>query len=132
MITFLTANLTPCLIIPYNLILAVPYVASNLAPSKPNLACSLSARLVRSMNKMFSALLTPQHVRDIARIDQIISNIDTVTQLQDLTLKYKNAGKMATRTRYRTKKLRKKSIPSKSSFCSASLVLEFSVVLKCL
>jgi hypothetical protein len=62
------------------------------------------------MFHLFSVILIPQPVRDITLIREIISNIDSVTELQELTVKYRNSEKLASRVRAQARRMDKRSI----------------------
>lgn len=69
--------------------------------------------MVRSMFNMFSIVLLPQAVREISLIREIISNIDTVAEMQELTVKYRNTEKLAARVRTQANRADKRKIPRK-------------------
>ena len=65
------------------------------------------------MYTLFSVVLLPQPVRDINLVREIISNIDTVTELQELTVKYRNTEKLAERVKKKTRNLERRKISRK-------------------
>ena len=68
------------------------------------------------MLDMFSVKLLPKPIRDISLIREIISNIDTVTELQELTIKYRNTEKLAARVTAQSKRLDRRTIARKYTF----------------
>ena len=84
------------------------------------------------MYNLFSVVLLPQPVRDINLVREIISNIDTVAELQELTVKYRNTEKLAERVKKKSGYLDQRKISRKFTFYRDSLELEVGYVSSCL
>ncbi|KAL5261219.1 hypothetical protein ACHWQZ_G007057 [Mnemiopsis leidyi] len=83
-------------------------------------SCVNTAKLIRSMYNLFSVVLLPQPVRDINLVREIISNIDTVAELQELTVKYRNTEKLAERVKKKSGYLDQRKISRLKSAMQSS------------